>query len=137
MKTPNGSEKGDGDSKDTDQPPKKLRRTNEVQKSRNDSSSSTNGSGKDAHAAGGVSNGSLKRKSKNGRDVSNQSVDTPDVADLEFIPVDWMTQWLDPDNPVPPLETELLLCSHKKLRPPSPTSSHCLYRAVPKSFVCC
>lgn len=54
---------------------------------------------------------------------------------IDFVSVDWISQWLDPGNPVPPVENAMLLCEHKKLAPPAPNTTPCLYRIVPSPLV--
>lgn len=56
-------------------------------------------------------------------------------GELDFISVDWMSQWLDGGNPVPPIENAMLCCPHKKLAPPQPNSTPCLYRIIPTPLV--
>lgn len=55
--------------------------------------------------------------------------------EIDFVSVDWISQWLDPGNPVPPVENGMLMCEHKKLAPPLPNSVPCLYRIVPSPLV--
>lgn len=80
---------------------------------------------------------------KNGEPKSNGSTGpelplkkkTYESDEIDFVSVDWITQWLDPGNPVPPVENGMLTCDHKKLAPPLPNSNPCLYRIIPAPLV--